>query len=106
MRLEHPVFAGVAAIICMQPTIAGSLQNGLERMQATIIGAAFSLLALVIIDLVPVLQAVRPVMIGLAVLVVMAVTIRLGWLDSVVLGAATVVIMMVLPAALHYVPSG
>jgi hypothetical protein len=97
LGLQHPVFAGVAAIICMQPTIAGSLRKGVERMQATIIGAAFSLLALIVLDAVPILQFVRPAIVGLTVLVVMAVTIRLGWLDSLVLAAATVVVIMILP---------
>lgn len=95
--LDTPVFAGIAAIICMQPTIAGSLRKGVERMQATIIGAGFSLLALIIIDAFPILLAVRPAIVGLTVLVVMVVTIRLGWMDSLVLAAATVVVIMVLP---------
>lgn len=97
LGLKLPVFAGVAAIICMQPTIAGSLRKGVERMQATIIGALFSLLALMALDAFPALQVVRPAVIGLTVLVVMAVTLRLGWLDSLVLAAATVVVIMVLP---------
>lgn len=97
LGLELPVFAGVAAIICMQPTIAGSLRKGVERMQATIIGAVFSVLALMAINAFPPLHAVRPAMIGLTVLIVMAVTLRIGWLDSLVLAAATVVVIMVLP---------
>lgn len=97
LGLDRPVFAGVAAIICMQPTIAGSVRKGIERMQATIIGAVFSLLALIAIDRLPILHAAGPVMIGLTVLVVMVITVRLGWLDSLVLAAATVVVIMILP---------
>lgn len=98
LGLDLPVFAGVAAIICMQPTVAGSLRKGYERMQATIIGAVFSVIALIVIHQFPVLQPIRPVMIGLTVLAVMMVAIRLGWIDSLVLAAATVVVIMVLPA--------
>ncbi len=97
LGLEYPVFAGVAAIICMQPTVAGSLRSGKERMQATVIGAVFSLAALVLLEHVPSLEAFRPLVTGLTVLVVMAVTIRLRWFDSLVLAAATVVVIMVLP---------
>lgn len=96
--IEHPVFAGVAAIICMQPTVFGSLRSGLQRMQATVIGAGFSLVALVLMEHVPGIQVVRPLVVGMTVLVVMAVTISLKWFDSLVLGAATVVVVMVLPA--------
>jgi uncharacterized membrane protein YgaE (UPF0421/DUF939 family) len=98
LGLHQPVFAGVAAIICMQPTIAGSVRKGYERMQATIIGALFSVAALIIIEHFPFLYTIRPVMIGLTVLAVMMLTIRLGWMDSLVLAAATVVVIMVLPA--------
>jgi uncharacterized membrane protein YgaE (UPF0421/DUF939 family) len=98
LGLEHPVFAGVAAVICMQPTVAGSLRSGKERMQATVIGAAFSLLALILLEHTPALQPVRPAFVGFTVLLVMAVTIRLRWFDSLVLAAATVVVIMVLPS--------
>lgn len=98
LGLEYPVFAGVAAVICMQPTVAGSLRSGKERMQATIIGAVFSLLALILLHHAPALQAVRSVFVGLTVLLVMAVTIRLRWFDSLVLATATVVVIMVLPS--------
>lgn len=98
LRLDHPVFAGVAAIICMQPTVAGTLRSGRERMQATVIGAIFSLAALALLEYVPWLQFVRPAVVGATVVVVMAVTIRLRWFDSLVLAAATVVVIMVLPS--------
>ncbi len=98
LGIEHPVFAGVAAIICMQPTVFGTLRSGKERMQATVIGAVFSLLALVVMEHLPALQAGRPVIVGATVLAVMAVTIRLRWFDSLVLAAATVVVIMVLPS--------
>lgn len=98
LHLDHPVFAGVAAIICMQPTVAGTLKSGRERMQATIVGALFSLVALIVLERVPALQPVRPVAVGITVLAVMAVTIRLRWFDSLVLAAATVVVIMVLPS--------
>ncbi len=98
LGLEYPVFAGVAAVICMQPTVAGSVRSGKERMQATVIGAAFSLLALILLEHVPVLQPVRPALAGLTVLLVMVVTIRLRWFDSLVLASATVVVVMVLPS--------
>ncbi|MBN1459576.1 MAG: FUSC family protein [Armatimonadetes bacterium] len=97
LGISHPVFAGVAAIICMQPTVAGSIRSGRERMQATIVGAVFSLAALMLLEAVPALQVARPLMVGLTVLCVMAVIIRLKWFDSLVLAAATVVVIMVLP---------
>lgn len=98
LGFHYPVFAGVAAVICMQPTVYGTLRAGKERMQATIIGVVFALLALIIMQHVPALQVARSVIAGLTVLVVMAVIIRLRWFDSLVLGAATVVVVMVLPS--------
>ncbi len=74
------------------------MRKGMERMQATIIGAAVSLLALIAVDTFPFLQTVRPAVVGFTVVVVMAITILLGWLDSLVLAAATVVVIMILPA--------
>lgn len=97
LELEHPVFAGVAAIICLQPTVAGSLRRGIERMQATVIGATFSVASLMIVEHVAWLMPVKPVVVAITVLLVMVATIRLGWHDSLVLAAATVVVVMVLP---------
>jgi uncharacterized membrane protein YgaE (UPF0421/DUF939 family) len=108
LHLKHPILAGVAAIICMQPTVAGTLKSGWERIQATVTGAFFSLSALLLMEQLPALQAARPVIVGLTVLVVMAVIIRLRWLDSLVLAAATVVVIMVLPGEeniYHYAAS-
>ncbi len=95
--LEHPVFAGVAAIICMQPTVTSSFRRGVERMQATVVGAAFALGALVLLDYARFLLPIKPLVIGATVLLVMVTTIKLKWLDSLVLAAATVVVVMVLP---------
>lgn len=97
LGLTHPVFAGVAAIICVQPTVAGSLKKGLERMQATVIGAAISVIALTLLYHVPQLTVVRPVFVAAAVVLAMVACIKLGWMDSLVLAGATVVVVMVLP---------
>lgn len=66
-------------------------------MQATIIGAAFSVASLMILDHAAWLMPVKPALVAITVLLVMVATIRLGWQDSLVLAAATVVVVMVLP---------
>ncbi len=97
LGLQLPIFAGVAAIICMQPTIAGSVRSGMDRMQATIMGAGIALLSLMLMQSWPYLEAIRPIMVGLTVILVMVIAIRLRWMDSLVLAAATVVVVMDLP---------
>lgn len=97
LGLEHPVFAGVAAIICLQPTVAGSLRSGIERMQATVIGAAFALGSLILLQHVAWLVPVKPALVAITSLLVMVAAVKLGRQDSLVLAAATVVVVMVLP---------
>jgi len=98
LHFKLPVFAGVAAIICMQPTVLGSLRSGLQRMQATIIGAVLSLLMLLLIHHIPGLPHYHVILIGVTVLLATLVTLYLRWMDSMVLAAATVVVIMVLPS--------
>ena len=53
LRIPEPVFAGVAAVICVQPTVLQSYRKGMQRLQATVIGALVGLGMIALIGLWP-----------------------------------------------------
>lgn len=94
LRIPEPVFAGVAAVIVMQPTVLQTFRKGFERLQATVVGAAVALGILALVTLYP-LPYVRSIAAGVAVIIVLWLCLALRWLDALVLAAATVVVVMI-----------
>ncbi|MBI2844214.1 MAG: FUSC family protein [Armatimonadetes bacterium] len=93
-NIPEPVFAGVAAVICVQPTVLQSFRKGAQRLQATVIGALVGLGMIALVSLYP-LPYVRSVATAAAVILVMWLCLVFSWLDALVLAAATVVVIMV-----------
>lgn len=94
LRIPEPVFAGVAAVICMQPTVLQTFKKGVERLQATVIGATVALGMLLLVTYYPV-PYLRSIAAGVAVIIVLWLCLAFKWLDALVLAAATVVVVLV-----------
>ena len=48
-----PVLSSIAAIICMQPQVENSMSVAMNRIRGTLMGAAFGLLVVVLVDALP-----------------------------------------------------
>ncbi|MFQ3549735.1 MAG: aromatic acid exporter family protein [Armatimonadota bacterium] len=91
-KIPEPMLAGVAAVIVMSPTILQTFRKGLDRLQATFIGAVIAVLTIILVEhYIP--KAFEPLLAGLAVVVVMWICLTLKWMDSLVLAAAIVVVI-------------
>jgi len=84
---SEPVLAGVAAIICLQPSISASLQKGLTRIQATILGGLVGLAFYY-------LFGNHVLMLGVAVIVVIRICNWLRWEQEASLAALTVIAVL------------
>lgn len=82
-----PLLAGVAAIICMQPSLSASVKIGFARIQTTIIAGLFGLVFYFALG-------TNLIALGLAVIVLIALFNRLKWDDSIVLAGVTVTAIM------------
>lgn len=94
LGIPEPVFAGVAAVICIQPTVLQSYKKGIQRLQATVIGALVGLGMISLVSLSPV-PSIRPIAAGIAVIIALWLCLALRWQDAVVLSATTVVVIMI-----------
>ena len=73
-----PIFSTIAAIICMQPYAENSIQVSINRIIGTLLGAAFALLVLYLIQYIPYqVRILRYLVISFAVIPVMYVTVLL-----------------------------
>lgn len=82
-----PLLAGVAAILCLQPTIAAGVQKGFTRIKATLLGG---LLGLVF----HYLFGSHPLMMGVAVIIALRILNWLRWEEGVALASLTVIVIM------------
>ncbi|HHW91276.1 MAG TPA: aromatic acid exporter family protein [Firmicutes bacterium] len=82
-----PMLAGVAAIICLQPSITAGVQKGLTRIQTTILGG---LLGLVF----HYLFGYHVLMLGIAVIIAIRICNWLSWEEGISLAALTVIVIM------------
>lgn len=94
LHIPEPVFAGVAAVICVQPTVLQSFKKGAQRLQATVLGALVGLAAVALVTHCPSL-IVRSGAAGVAVVIAVWFCLALRWQDALSLSATTVVVIMV-----------
>ncbi|KUO48766.1 MAG: hypothetical protein APF76_17935 [Desulfitibacter sp. BRH_c19] len=87
-NLTSPLLAVVAAIITIQPSITKSIVQGGNRVVATIIGGS---IGFVIVSF----FGSHPITVGLAVILAIAISIRLNLQDGIVITAITVAAVMV-----------
>lgn len=93
LRIPEPVFAGVAATICVQPTVLQTFRKGVQRLQATVIGALIGLVFVGLAGLWPD-PYIKSAAAGVAVVIAVWFCLALRWPDALVLAAATVVVIM------------
>ena len=82
-----PLLAGVAAILCLQPTIAAGVQMGFTRIKATILGGLLGLIF-------HYLFGSHPFMMGVAVIIALKILNWLRWEEGVALASLTVIVIM------------
>ncbi|MCA1025138.1 MULTISPECIES: FUSC family protein [Cytobacillus] len=89
-QLPSPVFAGIAAIFALQPTIYRSYLSVLEQIQGNIIGAVIAVLFVL-------LFGHEILIIGLAAIVVITINLKLKLDNTIGLSLVTMVAIMVTP---------
>lgn len=80
IKLKSPFFAGIAAIIAMQSSVAGSFKAGKSRMLGTVLGAALGLVCSLI-------SPTNPIIIGMGVIVIIHLCNVLEWKKSATIAA-------------------
>lgn len=79
-----PLLAGVAAVICLQPSITVGLKKGITRIQATILGGLFGLVLLH-------LFGSHPLLMGAGVVVIIWICNQVKWGEGIVLASVTLI---------------
>ncbi|MGO4889838.1 FUSC family protein [Anaerobacillus sp. MEB173] len=90
LKLEPPMFAALAAIFAIQPSIYRSYQTILEQIQANIIGAVFAVLFVLTFGH-------EPFVIGLVCIIVIAINLKLKFETAIPIAVVTVIIIMESP---------
>ena len=80
IKLKSPFFAGIAAIIAMQSSVAGSFKAGKSRMLGTVLGAALGLVCSLI-------SPTNPIIIGIGVIIIIHLCNVLEWKKSATIAA-------------------
>ena len=86
-NLEPAIFATIAAILTIQPSVFRSWEFMLQQLQANVIGAVFASIAYLTIGN-------EPIVIGLVTMLVIATNLKLKYDKSIVLSVVTVVAIM------------
>lgn len=87
LNLPTPVFAGIAAIFAIQPTIYRSYLQVIERIQGNLIGATVAVVFVLVFGH-------QLVIIGLAAIIVILIMLKLGLEKSIGLSLVTMVAVM------------
>lgn len=90
LDLPSPVFAGIAAVFAIQPTVYRSYLNFIEQLQANVIGAAVAILFGLIFGH-------DPFIVGLAVIVVIGINLKLKTESTISVAIVTVIAIMSSP---------
>lgn len=89
-NLPSPVFAGIAAIFAMQPSIYKTYQSILEQVQANMIGAIFAILFSIILG-------TDPFVIGFVSILVILINVRFKIESTIPIALVTVMAIMLTP---------
>lgn len=89
--LPSPVFAGIAAIFAIQPSIYRSYQSILEQIQANFIGAFFAITFTL-------LFGNDPLIIGFTAIIVIAINLRLKMETTIPIAVVTLIAIMESPS--------
>ncbi|WEG12269.1 aromatic acid exporter family protein [Pullulanibacillus sp. KACC 23026] len=84
---KSPSGAAVAATFAIQPSVYRSWQSIVENVQGNVIGAIVAILMLMLLG-------TNPILIGLAVIIVIALHLKLRIQDTIPLSIVTIILMM------------
>ena len=87
LDLPSPVFAGIAAVFALQPTIYRTYLSFVEQIQANIIGAFFAVISVL-------LFGHDPFFVGLTAIIVIAVCVKLQLGSTIPVALVTVIAIM------------
>src|SRR5690606_15545720 len=87
LNLPSPVFAGIAAIFAIQPSIYRSFQTILEQVQGNLIGATVAIVF-------SLLFGHHIVAVGIAAIIVIGIMLKLKLEKSLTLALVTLVVIM------------
>ncbi|MGC7872156.1 FUSC family protein [Desulfosporosinus sp. SYSU MS00001] len=88
LHFEYPFYSAIAAVIAMQATMADSLNQGINRMKGTIIGAITGyLFALIPFN--------NPVLIGIGLISTLAILKRMHWNEAMNIASIVFIAIMV-----------
>ncbi|WP_078549835.1 aromatic acid exporter family protein [Litchfieldia alkalitelluris] len=95
LNLPAPVFAGIAAVFAIQPSIYRSYLSVIEQIQANVIGAAFAILFVLVFGN-------DPFIIGLTAILVIGINIKLKIENTIPVAIVTVIAIMENPGE-HFI---
>ncbi|WP_010290840.1 FUSC family protein [Kurthia massiliensis] len=87
LHLPSPIFAGIAAIFAIQPSVYRSYKTIIDQVQGNIIGAVTAVVFVAIFG-------VEPIVAGFAVIVTLLIMLKLKLTNSVSLALVTVLVIM------------
>ncbi|GGK28154.1 membrane protein [Caldalkalibacillus thermarum] len=86
-KMEPVIFAALAAVLAIQPSLYRSWQNVLEQLQANVIGAVLAVSFTYLLGN-------EPIVVGLVVVIIIAINLQLGFERSIPLAIVTVIAIM------------
>lgn len=86
-QLDPVIFAALAAVLCMQPSIYRSWQNILEQLQANLVGAILAVTFTFLLGN-------EPFVVGLVVMLVIAINLKLNFEKGIPIAVITVIAIM------------
>lgn len=87
LHLQSPVFAAIAAVISIQPSVYRSITTFIEQVKANIIGAVIAIA-------IAFLLGTDPISVGLAVIVVILINLMLKYEKSISISVLTAIAIM------------
>jgi uncharacterized membrane protein YgaE (UPF0421/DUF939 family) len=87
LHLPSPVFAGIAAVFAIQPSIYRSYLSVLEQLQSNVIGAVLAIIFVLVFGN-------NPFIIGLTAVIVIAINLKLKIENTIGLALVTVIAIM------------
>ena len=87
LQMPHPLFAGIAAIFAIQPSIYRSYLTIIEQIQGNVIGAVVAVLFVL-------LFGNQLVFIGLAAVIIILIMIKLGLEKSISMALVVMIAIM------------
>lgn len=91
LGLPSPVFAPIAAIFAIQPTIYRSYLTIIEQIQGNIIGAIIAVISVLALGN-------HPIIVGLAAIILIAINLKLKLENTISLSVVTMIVIMLSPS--------